>query len=108
LDARLRSADLVITGEGSLDDSTLMGKGVGEIGRHCRRLKIPCIALAGQVSERVKLEKLFISVFYLTQLTSVKNAKAKTSFWLERLAERAAEGCRVGRKLGRTPDVTHS
>jgi len=32
LDQRLRSADLVITGEGCIDPSTLMGKGVGQNG----------------------------------------------------------------------------
>ncbi|MFM8470274.1 MAG: glycerate kinase, partial [Limisphaerales bacterium] len=32
----LRTADLVITGEGSLDRSSLMGKGPGEIAVRCR------------------------------------------------------------------------
>ncbi len=37
-------------GEGAIDRSTLMGKGVGQIARRCRELKIPCIGLAGMVS----------------------------------------------------------
>ena len=50
LERRLRAADLVITGEGAIDRSTLMGKGVGQIAQRCRQLKIPCIGLAGMVS----------------------------------------------------------
>ena len=50
LERRLREADLVITGEGAIDRSTLMGKGVGQIAERCRRMKIPCIGLGGVVS----------------------------------------------------------
>src|ERR1043166_3479583 len=44
LEHRLRSADLVVTGEGAIDDSTLMGKGVGQVMQRCGELGIPCIA----------------------------------------------------------------
>jgi glycerate kinase len=91
LDKKLRSADLVVTGEGRIDTSTLMGKGVGEIARRCRELKIPCIGLAGQIAERAKLEDVFTKVLALTQLTSNATAKTKPDFWLERLAARSAE-----------------
>jgi len=37
LDDRLAAADLVITGEGAMDEQTLMGKGVGELALHCQR-----------------------------------------------------------------------
>ena len=50
LERHLRAADLVVTGEGAIDRSTLMGKGVGQIARRCRQMKIPCIGLAGMVS----------------------------------------------------------
>ena len=39
LERHLRAADLVITGEGAIDRSTLMGKGVGQIARRCRRVE---------------------------------------------------------------------
>lgn len=91
LDERLRLADLVITGEGRLDESTLMGKGVGQIARRCRQLKIPCLGLAGQIAERATLEGVFTKVLALTQLTSKANAKTKPAFWLEQLAARSAE-----------------
>lgn len=44
---KIRQVDLVITGEGAIDDSTLMGKGVGEVASLCRKLGKPCIGLAG-------------------------------------------------------------
>ncbi|HXP60561.1 MAG TPA: glycerate kinase [Dongiaceae bacterium] len=92
----LRGADLVITGEGRIDPSTLMGKGVGEIARQCRRLNIPCIALAGLVHPRVSLEAphAFTQTRALTELTSLEKAKAEPARWLERLAQRAASEMR--------------
>jgi glycerate kinase len=87
LDERLRSADLVITGEGRLDESTLMGKGVGQIARCCRKVKMPCIALAGMVSERDKVQRAFTQVHALAEISTLAKAKAKPLFWLERLAE---------------------
>lgn len=90
LDRRLRAADLVITGEGSIDASTFMGKGVGEIGRDCHKWKIPCIALAGDVAPRVRANVLFADACALTDLTTVEAAKRNPGVWLERLAGRAA------------------
>lgn len=87
---RLRSADLVITGEGAIDRSTLMGKGVGEVARRCRELSIPCIGLGGMVSLRKSTAKAFAQVHALTDLTTVHQAKASPARWLERLAQRVA------------------
>jgi glycerate kinase len=85
LEQRLPRANLVITGEGSLDESTLMGKGVGQLARWCRRLNIPCLGLAGTVSAAARKKQLFNSTHALTDLTTVERAKAKPAYWLERL-----------------------
>ena len=90
LEHRLRSADLVVTGEGAIDDSSLMGKGVGQVMQRCGELGIPCIALAGAVTARVKSPRTFRGAHALTELTTIRQAKAKPAFWLERLAGRAA------------------
>jgi glycerate kinase len=87
----LRSADLVIIGEGAIDASTFMGKGVGQIAARCRKQGIPCIALAGFVSPGAKKQKLFTQIHALTQLTTVEQAKAKPAYWLERLATQVAQ-----------------
>ncbi len=96
LDRHLQVADLVITGEGSLDRSTLMGKGTGEIARRCRARKIPCLGLAGCLAPEVRRNRLFHEVRALTDLTTVRQAKAKPAEWLERLVELAARNFKSG------------
>jgi glycerate kinase len=90
LDAHLRAADLVITGEGCIDKSTLMGKGVGEIARRCRKGKIPSIALAGNIVAPPLVNQFFAEAHALVDLTTMAKAKANSAMWLERLAERVA------------------
>ncbi|MGO8675529.1 MAG: glycerate kinase [Limisphaerales bacterium] len=88
----LRRAALVITGEGSIDASTLMGKGVGQIARHCRELNIPCIGLAGVVHDRLgaQFSHGFTQLRALTELASLEKAKTQPARWLERLSQRVA------------------
>ena len=91
LERHLRSADLVLTGEGAMDESTFMGKATGRIAERCRRLKTPCISLAGKVSATAKRQGRFTSVCAITDLTTFEQAKARPAYWLERLAAEAAE-----------------
>jgi len=51
LDAALQDADLVFTGEGSLDHQTLLGKTPAGVARHAHARGIPVIALAGRLGE---------------------------------------------------------
>jgi glycerate kinase len=91
LEARLRAADLVVTGEGSIDGSTLMGKGVGELAAACAQAGVPCVGLAGVVPDREKALARFAGVHAMVpDLTTSAQAMAKPSVWLERLAARAA------------------
>ncbi len=90
LEKRLRGADLVVTGEGAIARSTLMGKGGGQIARRGRQLRIPCLALAGRVDAALGAGTDFTQTRALTDLTSAAQAKAKPAYWLERLARRAA------------------
>ena len=46
-DARMRAARAVISGEGRLDQQTLEGKLVGEIGRRTRQAGVPLHAVVG-------------------------------------------------------------
>ena len=87
LDRRLRAADLVITGEGKIDVSTLMGKGVGQIARRCRETGIPCLALAGDVEGGTMVKSVFARTGALAELAGAAGAKARAGYWLERLAE---------------------
>jgi glycerate kinase len=92
---QLRRKDLVITGEGAIDASSAMGKGVGQLARECRRLGIPCIGLAGKVVGSRELKSLFDQTHGLTDVTTDTQAKARAAFWLERLAARAGAAWRA-------------
>jgi glycerate kinase len=93
LEQRLAAADVVVTGEGAMDGSTLMGKGVGELGRCCQRRNIPCLGLAGVARERPRLEQVLTAVHALApDLTSPEQAVTQPRYWLARLATRVARG----------------
>jgi glycerate kinase len=91
---RLRVADCVLTGEGALDASTAMGKGVGQLAEMCRKRGIPCVGLAGVVVGSRKLAGLFTKTHALTEVTTLAKAKQNASAWLERLAAKAASDWR--------------
>ncbi|MDA7633648.1 glycerate kinase, partial [bacterium] len=63
LDQRLGRADLVITGEGSIDRSSLMGKGVGRVAEWCLEHQTPCIGLGGVVESFSSVKQAFTSVY---------------------------------------------
>ena len=46
---RLRGAALAVTGEGTVDRTTLEGKGPGEVARLCREARVRCAVFAGRV-----------------------------------------------------------
>jgi glycerate kinase len=58
-DDALRRADLVITGEGSLDNQTLQGKGPYGVAAKAKEKGIKVIALAGKIEDNAELGKYF-------------------------------------------------
>ena len=89
---RVKNSQLVLTGEGALDEQTLMGKGVGEIANVCRRHAVPCIGLAGVVPEPEKAKAKFTATYALTpSFTDKDSAMREPAVWLERLAAKAAQ-----------------
>jgi glycerate 2-kinase len=91
LSRRLESVDLVVTGEGRLDASSVMGKGVGGLAELCGTRKIPCVGLAGGIGKCPEIERLFATSVALTDLTTVTEAKENPAVWLEQAAVKAAE-----------------
>ena len=49
---RLASAELVVTGEGTVDRSTWMGKAPGEVARVCAEAGVRCVVFGGRVVDR--------------------------------------------------------
>ena len=89
--AKLKEVDLVITGEGSIDKSSVMGKGVGELVQACQKAFVPCIGLGGQVDASVRRKSALTWVGGMApDLTDAETAIAKPWIWLTKLAEKAA------------------
>lgn len=101
LEDRIRASDLVITGEGTIDASTLMGKGVGEVASLCHKNGVPCIGLAGTLALPVEAAHSAVpfvrSYGIVPQLTTPEEAKRNPDRWLPRLAARAAGYCSQAR-----------
>ena len=90
LEQRLTKADLVITGEGTIDSSTFMGKGAGCLARLCYDQGVPCIGLAGAIGPGLSRKQLFTRIRALTELTNPVEAKRKPGKWLQALAKQVA------------------
>ena len=55
-DERARGAAFAVTGEGTVDDTTLEGKAPGAVLRHCRTLDVPCVVFGGRVAPQVAVD----------------------------------------------------
>jgi glycerate kinase len=66
LQPRVRAAEFVVTAEGRIDRSSLMGKGPGGVAALARRLGRPCLGLGGAVSDRPKVLRRFTAAHALT------------------------------------------
>jgi glycerate kinase len=87
---RLEKADLVITGEGSIDDQTLQGKGPYGVASRAKQRGIPVIGLAGRVplSPGDGLRAYFDMLLAIgNEPAALPEALARTRENLERVAE---------------------
>jgi glycerate kinase len=97
LEDRIGRSNLVITGEGALDASTLMGKGVGQVASLCRRHNVPCIGLAGVLSlsaDQARQTGLFWRAYGIApELATPEDSRKNPDAWLRRIAMIAATEC---------------
>jgi glycerate kinase len=63
LELKMRDADLVITGEGSLDRQTLEGKTPAGVARLARKLGKPVYAIVGCASDDREVRKIFEGIY---------------------------------------------
>src|SRR2546430_3408054 len=66
LEPKMKDADLVITGEGSLDRQTLEGKTPVGVARLARKPGKPAFAIAGRASEERELREIFEGIYQNT------------------------------------------
>ncbi|MGO4805968.1 glycerate kinase [Arthrobacter sp. 2MCAF15] len=91
---RLAGADLVITGEGSLDEQSLLGKTPVGVARAARRAGVPAVAVCGRsvLSPEQISSSGFLAVHALTELESnVDTCIAEAAPLLERLGRQLGE-----------------
>jgi glycerate kinase len=88
LEAKMKDADLVITGEGSLDRQTLEGKTPAGVARLARKLHKRVIAIVGRATSDPQVRRIFDGVY--------ENARAGMSEQenIERAAELLRENAR--------------
>lgn len=86
----LRQSDLVLTGEGTLDASSLMGKGVGEMVQMSAKKGIPCLGLAGIITPSSRWRRWFAGTMSLVELTNPEDAQARAAYWVTEAAARLA------------------
>ncbi len=85
----LRDADLVITGEGSLDEQTLAGKGPMGVALWAQKHHIPCMGMAGTIplTPSAKLRAMFPVLIPINHKPQpLKEALKNTRLNLERTA----------------------
>jgi glycerate kinase len=63
LESKVKDADLVITGEGSLDRQTLEGKTPAGVAGLARKLHKPVFAIVGRATEDQELRELFDGIY---------------------------------------------
>lgn len=100
LETAIATADLVLTGEGSLDGQTLEGKGPAGVAALARRCGKPVIAFGGRVAQDPRLDTLFDAVLPIADRPMpLEEALASGQQLLEQAAFRAATLCRLGGRL---------
>ncbi len=93
LEAAVRTADLVITGEGCIDAQTLHGKGPAGVADMARRLGKPVVAVGGIVDESARsgLNAKFHAVLAAATKETLAEALADPAGALKRAVSRGAD-----------------
>ncbi|GAB4095720.1 glycerate kinase [Brachybacterium horti] len=109
-DERLAGADLVVTGEGKLDEQTLHGKGPAEVARRAVAAGIPVWAVAGAVTlgpEQLEQTGIRRALDLVSRADGVEDAIARGEELLEAIGEEIGQAIEAGhvREMGRPATV---
>jgi glycerate 2-kinase len=100
LEAKMKDVDLVITGEGSLDQQTLEGKTPAGVARLARKLGKRVFAMVGRASDDAEARELFDGVYQNTRAGMDQEENMKRAG--ELLRENAWQ---LAKDLKKTPDA---
>jgi glycerate kinase len=98
LDKAFENADLVLTGEGALDNSSFSGKVPAEVAKRCLKKGIPCIAICGHVPKNFNGDSIGLTCAYslCNGPMSLQEAKNDAFELLESATEQAVKGFLAG------------
>ncbi|MGD1045515.1 MAG: glycerate kinase [Bacteroidota bacterium] len=87
---RMKDADLILTGEGKIDNQTAFGKSIAGIALCAKSMKIPVIAFGGIVENAVNLNELGVTaIFPISQPPiTIEQAMAEAPALLQNTVER--------------------
>lgn len=91
LEEKIRSSDLVITGEGKIDYQTQFGKAPLGIARMAKKYGVPAIRICGTIGENIEklYEEGFTSIFsIINKPMSLENAMKESEILLQNVSER--------------------
>jgi glycerate kinase len=97
LERRIANADLVISAEGCVDASTLMGKGVGQLLRLCARHGKPVILFGGRLQLGPRTPKGLLAAISLVEYAGEHSAMHRAESVLRRAACDIARTARTDR-----------
>ena len=87
----LKSAGLVVTAEGRLDRTSLFGKATVALARAAKRARVPCVAVAGQVSPgRLPFRK--VVSFSDAGARTMADSMSRAAHWAAKAAAMAVSG----------------
>ncbi|MER8185748.1 glycerate kinase [Kitasatospora sp. NPDC094015] len=90
LDRALAGADLVITGEGRYDPTSLRGKAVGEVARRAATARVPVVVIAGSVRLGTPRSGLHALRSLVALAGTPAAARRRPAHWLSAAAARTA------------------
>ncbi len=97
LEEAIKTADLVITGEGQLDRQTMMGKAVAGVAKIARTYRVPVLAFAGSVTKDVAgcTENGIAAYFPILHRVCTLEEAMKSENARENLADTAEQAIRL-------------
>jgi glycerate kinase len=107
-DARLATADLVITGEGRIDEQTAYGKTALGVARRAAAADVPCLAIGGGVTPEGAAALAAagtLSVPVLDQPMSLEDAMSQAAPLVAAAGERLARLVELGTVVGERRSV---
>ncbi len=92
---RMQGADLVITGEGRLDEQSMMGKVIAGVGRAAKSAGVPAVALVGSTGTGADAALAVLDSYHCITPAGMPlgEALARTAQHLEQVAAQVASTC---------------